>query len=326
MPHPSRQLPSDIAGPLAQVDALVAQRLAGADPLIHDIVADAAGYRGKQVRPQLLLQSACLFGRPTERHVTAAAAIELLHTATLVHDDVVDGAKLRRGCPALNVTWGTEIPLMLGDYLFAQSMVLAALLRHHAALIALAVAARDVCEGEMRQLVRTGFFELSEGEYLSIIEAKTASLFAVSCRLGALLFDAPDHLGRSLQEFGRCVGVAFQIVDDCLDLMGDEAAEGKSLGSDLRKGKLTLPGIHLLARADAPCRAEVLRMLNSEDPGAHREELVELMRQHGALQDALAFASRLVELAKAALEPFPRGDARKALCAMADLVVQRAGS
>ena len=309
---------------LGRTEAVIAERLSSACEPVRSFVAQAGAHHGKRMRPVLLLQSAKVFGPPSERHVLAAAAVELLHTATLIHDDVVDAAAIRRGHPTLNSTCGVDVPVLLGDYLVAQVMLLLVQMNHSPSFGIIARAARDVCEGETHQLLRRGDFGLSEEEYLSIVERKTASLFAASCRLGAVLADAPADAVEALERYGCALGTAFQIVDDCLDIAGTEAREGKSLGSDLQNGKLTLPGIRLLQSAAGADRDELLSLLEPDDTGRHREDLAGRMLKEGCIQGALDTARELIANAKNELSALPDVPAAAVLSDAADYVIERA--
>jgi octaprenyl-diphosphate synthase len=250
----------------------------------------------------------------------------MIHTATLVHDDVLDEASLRRHLDTVNARWGNKSGVLLGDFLFSHSFYLAATLDDAYACQLIGRSTNIVCEGEMRQLHSGGDLSLSEADYLSIIDAKTAELCACCCRLGAHFSAAPPEQVDALTRYGRNLGVAFQIVDDLLDLEGSEDTTGKSLGTDLAQLKPTLPLIRMLAQLDAADRATVVGMLTapSGDPAGDRRQKLEpwLARTDGmrySRDKALSFA----RAAQADLAVLPEGPARDALHRLAESVVRR---
>ena len=214
------------------------------------------GFRlgGKRLRPALVLLSAQACGGIRPEHVPLAAMAELIHTASLVHDDVLDEATIRRHLDTINARWDNEASVLLGDYLFARAMCLASSLDDAFACRLISESARNMCEGELKQIESRGDYDLSESDYFEIIAGKTAALTACCCRLGAHYAGAEPAVCEALARYGHDLGVAFQIADDVLDLLGDEAAVGKSLGTDLRKQKATLPLIRLLATVSAEDR------------------------------------------------------------------------
>src|SRR5262249_25288331 len=206
-------------------------------------------YRGKRLRPALLLLTARACGRVTPAHHTLAAVAEMIHTATLVHDDVLDDAALRRHVQTVNAGWGNQTSILLGDYLFTHAFHLSSTIGDARACELIGEATNRVCEGELHQVCERGNLDLTEAEYLDIIDGKTAELTSCCCRLGALYSGATTGVVEQLSRYGRWLGVAFQIADDLLDLVGEERTTGKSLGTDLDQQKLTLPLIYLLGRA-----------------------------------------------------------------------------
>lgn len=276
--------------------------------LASEMAHYAAGGRGKRLRPTLLFLSGKLFGEIDSRHVDAAAGIELIHTATLVHDDIIDEAQIRRKKPSLNKAYGQELAVMTGDLILSHAMnLLVHLPTPRAARIVTGVAKR-VCEGEILQTFKRFHLGISEEEYFEVIEKKTATLFDASCRLGAELSGAAEEEAALLGEFGLGVGLAFQIVDDCLDIVGDENELGKSLGTDMKKGKLTLPFIRLLARLPKNEKKELeARMAPPLTPEKMRQ-LQEVLIEKEAVGEAAGAAADLVEKAKNSLKTLKRFD------------------
>src|SRR5206468_395058 len=225
------------------------------DPQIAGYAEYALTNQGKQLRPALLALSAGATGKVNDSHVLAAVVVEMVHLATLVHDDVMDEAKLRRGRPTMAAQWGNEISVLLGDCLFAHALKLAASFPTTEICRAVSAATNTVCSGEILQTQRRKSFELSRAEYFQLIQMKTGELFALSCDLGAYLSGAGALQRSALRQYGLAIGTAYQVYDDCLDLFGSETVVGKSLGTDLAKGKLTLPMLLALEGADATDRA-----------------------------------------------------------------------
>ena len=241
-----------IAAELAEAERIFAAELGSRHPFVQHLVDHCADFRGKRLRPALVLLTARPAARSRPDHPVLAAVVEMIHTATLVHDDILDESMVRRHAATVNAEWGNETAVLMGDYLFTHAFHLAASLETTLACRWIGHATNLVCEGEMQQVHNRGNFDLDEDAYFAIIRGKTAELTAVSCRLGAHYAGAPEATVRAMDDYGRDLGVAFQIADDVLDIWGEERATGKSLGTDLEKQKLTLPLIRLLATADAP--------------------------------------------------------------------------
>ncbi len=215
-------------------------------PELQTLVEHVSGYRGKQLRPAMVFLSGQAVGETTEDHVQVAKVVELVHTATLVHDDVLDGAVLRRRIPTINALHGNEVPVLLGDYIYSRAFQMALRLDDPTCSRTLSLTTGTICQGEITQILHRFDFDWNEDRYYQVIGEKTASLYAAACRLGGHYAGGTREDLDALELFGREVGVAFQIVDDCLDLEGDESVVGKSLGTDLTKGKLTLPLLFLV--------------------------------------------------------------------------------
>ena len=280
---------------------------------------------GKRVRPAVLLMAARLGGYTGDRAVLYASVVEFIHTATLVHDDIIDGADLRRGRLAVHSRWGNDITVLLGDYLYIKSMAMALTQDSLEIIRLLCDVTLRMIEGELYQLTKTGDVDITEDEHFEIIRRKTAYLFAGSARIGGMLGPGTNtEQEDALWDYGLNIGMAFQLVDDLLDFTGEEDALGKPVGGDLREGKMTLPVIHLLASGDA--RAEVLiRKIVNERSATMDEwrELRNLLAQHRSIEYARRTASDFVETAKTALAIFPASAERDALLYLPDYVLSR---
>jgi octaprenyl-diphosphate synthase len=317
-----RSLYAPVEKELAEVETILRTELRSPDPFVDTLVQHAFRLGGKRLRPALVLLAGKATGEVTRDHLVLAAVVEMIHTATLVHDDVLDEAALRRHLETVNARWDNERSVLLGDYLFTHAFYLASTLSSTFACRTIGRATNIVCEGELRQVNSRGNFSLSEAEYLSIIEAKTAELCACCCQLGAHYAGAGPQLEESLERFGRSLGIAFQIADDLLDVLGEEAATGKSLGTDLAKQKPTLPLIRLLERATPGERAELVALLNRSDK-PHREVLAPWLARTDALGYARDKATWYAAQARHELADVPAGPAGEVLRILTDFVVTR---
>jgi octaprenyl-diphosphate synthase len=306
---------------LEEVETILARTLAGSRPCLTPLLAHLRNYKGKRLRPALLLLTARACGRVGPAHHTLGAVVEMIHTATLVHDDVLDGAAVRRHVATVNAGWGNHTSILLGDYLFTHAFHLASLVDVRACRL-IGEATNRVCEGEAHQGAEKGNLELSEDEYFDIIDGKTAELTACCCRLGALYSDTDDDVVSGLSDYGRALGLAFQIADDLLDLVGEERKTGKSLGTDAQQQKLTLPLIRLLSRASAATVAQVRAILRSA--GNHkREALRPYLIESGALAYAQRRAEDFAARARAELPCLPPSACRAILEGLTQRVVRR---
>jgi len=279
-------------------------------------------YRGKMLRPALLLLSAKATGESCEAHPILAAVVEMVHMATLVHDDVLDQADERRRQPTVAAVAGNTAAVLLGDYLISHAFHLCSSLQSQHASRRIAATANTVCEGELLQNHRRGNVDLAESEYLDIIANKTGALTAVCCELGAKFADADEPTVRNMHAFGLAAGTAFQIVDDVLDVVGDAAEVGKTLGRDLATGALTLPTIHCLAHAAPAVAAELRDTLRGACiPG--RAVVCGWLEQVGSIEYAMSTARRFVFEALALLEPLPPSEAKQSLIALTEFILQR---
>jgi octaprenyl-diphosphate synthase len=311
-----------IAAELAEAERIFAAELGSRFAFVQQLVDHCADFRGKRLRPALLLLSGQACAGLSEAHPTLAAVVEMIHTATLVHDDILDEAMIRRHAATVNAEWGNEAAVLLGDYLFTHAFHLAASLESTLACRWIGHATNLVCEGEMQQVHNRGNFDLDENAYYAIVRGKTAELTAVSCRLGAHYAGAPEGTVDALENYGRDLGVAFQIADDVLDIWGEERTTGKSLGTDLEKQKLTLPLIRLLAVAP-PATADRVRALLAEARPENRRALRADLEQSGALHYAWDQARRFSAQALAALDVLDDSHAKAILRSLCHYVVRR---
>ncbi len=311
-----------IARELDISDRIFAEELASKYPFVQQLVDHCHDFQGKRLRPALVLLTGQACGGNTDAHPVVAAVVEMIHTATLVHDDILDEAMIRRHSATVNAEWGNETAVLLGDYLFTHAFHLAASLESTLACRWIGRATNLVCEGEMQQVNNRGNLELDEQSYFSIIRGKTAELTAVSCRLGAHYAGADEAVVHQMDNYGRDLGCAFQIADDVLDLWGDEHKTGKSLGTDLEKQKLTLPIIRLLNVAPPEVAAEVRSLLNEARP-ENRTILRPLLEEHGALDYAWEQAKLFAARASSALDVLPDSPAKTILRNLTLYVVRR---
>jgi len=293
------------------------------DPAVEHYVAYAIQSSGKRLRPALALLSGGATGAIRSEHADLAVIVELIHAATLVHDDILDHADLRRGQPTANAKWGNSLAVLLGDCLFAHALKLASALEDNRMCRTLAAAASEVCSGEIIQTQRRFDLNLSVPDYFRILEMKTGALFAVATQLGGRLNGASEQVEDGLHAFGMRLGTAYQIYDDCLDLAGDEGQVGKTLGSDLRRGKLTLPILHLL-QISAPEERTRLAGIILEGKDEEIPALVEQAVQQGAVSHAVTTGRRMLSEAKESLAPLdaasgaPFVDSLLSLCTTLD--------
>ena len=309
---------------LEAVEAEIRRELDSPVALIGEMGGYIAGAGGKRLRPILLLLAARLAGAHGPRAVRLACVVELLHTATLIHDDVVDQAPLRRGRPSANAQWGDDASVLVGDHLYSKSFAMLVRDNDRAVLETLARATVSMTEAEVFQLQLKRSGVTSEADYMRIITQKTASFISACCRIGALLGAAPGPQVEALTRYGLDVGVAFQISDDSLDFVADEARFGKAIGADLREGKRTLPLIALLERAKPIELERVWALLRRRalEP-VELAEIRQLVLEHDGVEYALARAHAYARKAKADLEIFPPSEERETLALVADFVVDR---
>lgn len=319
-----REIPSftRIDSHLERVSDLIRRSLAAGSPAggLAPLFDHLNARSGKLLRPGLVLLAGECFGPLTEDHIRVAAMVEMIHHATLLHDDVIDNGHVRRGVPTVNRLWGNESAVLLGDFVLSQVFQMAADLEAAVARIIARTAVR-VCEGELRQISHRRNWRLTEAEYIEIITEKSASFFSGCCRLGALLAHANEEHVEAVARFGLSAGIAFQIADDLLDVVGDESRTGKTGHSDIDGDKLTLAMIHLLRTIDESRRADVCAMLESRNES--RRELADLLGRYGSLRYAHEQAQAHVTQAARALAGLPAGTAREALLETARFMADR---
>ena len=309
---------------LDRVNALIVARMHSPVALIPQLAGHIVAAGGKRLRPMLTLASAHLCGYRGDRHIALAAAVEFIHTATLLHDDVVDASNLRRGRDTANAVWGNKPAVLVGDFLFARSFELMVEDGALRILEILAHAAAVIAEGEVRQLVTANDTATTEAAYLEVIEAKTAALFAAASRLGAVLAERPPAEEEALERFGRNLGIAYQLIDDMLDFSARQTELGKTVGDDFRDGKITLPILIAFARGDGEERQFWRRTLEDGEQGpGDLERAIRLLERRGALAETRARARLYAAEAAEALTVFSDGPVRRALTETAAFATTR---
>ncbi|HPF41013.1 MAG TPA: polyprenyl synthetase family protein [Phycisphaerae bacterium] len=323
---PASQPQIDIATPIArELNAVLDvfdRELASDLPFVNRLTQQVRNYRGKLLRPKLLLLAGRASGELTHDHVVLAAVVEMVHMATLVHDDVLDEADMRRRHDTVNRLVGNEGAVMLGDFLISHAYHLCSSLSSTFASRRIAAVTNTVCEGELLQIENRGNILLSEETYFDIIRRKTAALTAVCCEMGAVASGADDETIAALTRYGADLGVAFQIVDDLLDLTATEHETGKSVGRDAEMGKPTLPVIRFLAGASAADREAMIAALTHPTPDTPAT-LRSMLRGSDAIEQAFDAAASYVTSATAAIAPLPDSDAKASLIAAAEFVLAR---
>lgn len=307
---------------LARVDRLFNDELRSDVDCVNSLVKHVSRFRGKMLRPCMVLLAGQACGQVSASHVTLATVSEMVHMATLVHDDVLDEAELRRKGATLNHLRGNEAAVLLGDYLISHSYHLCSSLDSQYASRLIARTTNEVCEGELLQIHNRNNLDLDEPTYYKIITRKTAVLIATSCLLGAQLSGAPAHQVDAMEQYGLSLGIAFQIQDDILDITGDAGTVGKTLGIDVAKGKLTLPMIHFLRTAPREHRALLRSLLTGGEPDKG-EKIRNLILPSPSIQYARDAARAYVDKARTALTNLPESEARTVLDTLAEFVISR---
>lgn len=308
---------------LKRVDATILGRVEQQAPLIGEVARHIIASGGKRIRPAITLISAQLCGYDGEEHIALAAAIELLHTATLLHDDVVDESDLRRGLPTANETFGNKASILVGDFLLSQAFQLMANLRSLESVRILADASAIISQGEVLQLMHQGNMAITEADYMAILSAKTAVLFSSAAELGAVIAGKPAH-APLLRDYGNAVGLAFQMVDDALDYSADQQALGKTVGDDFREGKITLPVLLAYQGGSAEEKKFWQRTMGECDQrDGDLAQATRYLHQHQALARSIAAAKAQSESAKQALATFPPSPAKAAMEDLADFCISR---
>lgn len=300
---------------LEAVHARLSQQVNEFDPAIAPYAEYALNGNGKNLRPALVALSANSLNKTTDAHVTVAVIIEMVHLATLVHDDVMDEGEIRRGRPTLAANWGNEIAVLFGDCLFAQALKLAASFPTPEICRAVAMATNTVCSGEILQTQQRRNFQFSRAEYFRVLEMKTAELFALSCDLAGFLGGATPTQRSALRQFGMVFGTAYQVYDDCVDLFGTESSAGKSLGTDLAKGKLTLPMLLLWERSNAAERGRLQELIQNWKADGF-SEISRLLARHQTLASSVETLRQYLKKARHFLDALPESEGRASLAGL----------
>ncbi len=309
---------------MAAVDALILDRMQSSVGMIPDLAQHLVGAGGKRLRPLLTITAAQLCDYQGNAHHKLAAAVEFIHSATLLHDDVVDESALRRGKKPANLIWGNSASILVGDFLFARAFNLMVETGSMEALGILSNASSVIAEGEVQQLAALRNLAMTEDDYLRVIEAKTAALFAAATEVAPVIAGRPAAERNALREYGLKLGLAFQLVDDALDYGGMASALGKSVGDDFREGKMTLPVIRSLETASEDDKAFWRRVIVDHDQkDVDLEKAVSLLRSSGALESTMVLAKRYSKDAADALDVFPQSSLRDTLKELASFVVAR---
>ena len=307
---------------MAEVDRLIRRRLGSDVMLVNQVAEHIVAGGGKRLRPMLVLLAAEAAGYRGTQHHQAAAVIEFIHTATLLHDDVVDESDLRRGRRTANAIFGNAASVLVGDYLYSRAFQLMVELERMRIMQVMADTTNQIAEGEVLQLMHVGNPDTDEAAYLRVIERKTAVLFAAACRVGAILADAPKAIEDALADYGMALGMAFQIADDVLDYVSDADTLGKNVGDDLAEGKPTLPLIHALHHADAES-AQTLRRVIETGGLDSLDRVIAAIRDSGAIDYSVARAQSYADAARRSLAEVADGPARASLDVLARYAVCR---
>lgn len=322
---PHDRLAAYLEADLTLVNTLIRQRMASKHaPRIPEVTAHLVDAGGKRLRPMLTLAAAHLCGYRGRHHINLAATVEFIHTATLLHDDVVDESGQRRGRPTANLLWDNKSSVLVGDYLFARSFQLMVETGSLRVLDILSNASATIAEGEVLQLTASRDLNTTEEIYLQVVRGKTAALFSAATEVGGVIAGAPEDQVKALFDYGDALGVAFQIVDDLLDFQGDQGAIGKNVGDDFRERKLTMPLIKAVAKADAQERAFWQRTIEKgQQEDGDLDHAIAMLNKHGALTETRNAAQAEARRAKTALAPLPDHPIKDMLTDLADYVVER---
>ena len=322
---PHDQLANIFIDDMDAVDKLIKQRMASKEaPRIPEVTAHLIDAGGKRLRPMLTLAAAKMCGNKTPYHIHLAATVEFIHTATLLHDDVVDESQQRRGRPTANLLWDNQSSVLVGDYLFSRSFQLMVETGNLRVLDILANASATIAEGEVLQLTVAQNLNTSEDTYLKVVRGKTASLFGAACKVGGVISSADEKIIDALAAYGDALGISFQITDDLLDYAGESSNLGKSIGDDFRERKMSLPLIKVLTKADQKEKKFWIRTIKKGDQqDDDLDHALELMIKHGALEEARKDALYWANKAKQAMNTLPESEIRNALMDLSDYVVRR---
>jgi octaprenyl-diphosphate synthase len=317
-----KEIHAVIADDFSAVNNTIHKQLVSNVPMVEKIADHIISSGGKRLRPMIVLLAAGLTQSQHKKQHQLATAIEFLHTATLLHDDVVDTSELRRGKPTANAQWGNAASVLVGDFLYARSFELLVEIGHLEVMNALAATTRKIAEGEVLQLTNVRNPNTSEAQYLEVIMGKTAILFQACGECAAIIANSPAQERAALSEFGLNLGLAFQLIDDVLDYSGEAEKLGKNVGDDLAEGKPTLPIIHAMEHCDEEERT-LMRQCIRKGSLEQFDDIMKIMTACGSLDYTIAQAEACAEKAKRALDVFPDSQFKQAMCALADLSVKR---
>jgi octaprenyl-diphosphate synthase len=321
---PVERLHALVAGDMVATDKLIHERMGSGVVLIPDLARHLIDSGGKRLRPLLTLAAARMGGYSGTGQVKLAAAVEFIHTATLLHDDVVDESSLRRGKVSANIVWGNKPSVLVGDFLFSRAFQLMVETGSLTVLDILAGASAIIAEGEVMQLKSANNLGVTEEDYLRVVSAKTAALFSAAAESGAIIAEQDDEQIAAMRDYGQNLGIAFQLVDDALDYSGRQALMGKSVGDDFREAKVTLPVILAVARATDAARKFWQRAIETgQQSESDLDRAITLVEETGAISETMARARRYADQARKALAPLPSGEIRSVLGDIADFCVER---
>lgn len=322
---PLDALGSHVANDLKAVNSLILRRMDSKVDLVPQLAGHIIAAGGKRLRPLLTLGAAQLCGYQGERQISLATCVEFIHTATLLHDDVVDESNLRRGQESANALWGNQASVLVGDFLFSRSFELMVEDGSLDVLRILSHASSVIAEGEVLQLMTTNDTQTSEDTYLEVIKAKTAQLFAAACQIGAVVADRPNVEEKALESYGMNLGIAFQLIDDVLDYSAKQATLGKSIGDDFKEGKISLPVVLAFRRGDEEERKFWRRTLEDlEQNDGDFDYALELMHKHGALKDSVERARHYGAIARDSLGIFEESEIKSIFDDLIDFCIERA--
>ena len=306
------------------VNQLILSKTGSEVTMIPEVAQHLIDSGGKRLRPMLTLAAARMSGYQGEEHITLAASVEFMHTATLLHDDVVDESDMRRGKQSARIVWGNQASVLVGDFLLGQAFRMMVDAGSMEALDVLSTASTVIAEGEVMQLAAAQSMETTEDDYLAVIRGKTAALFSAACEVGPILADADKPVRDAFRSYGMNLGLAFQLVDDALDYGGSKAELGKNVGDDFHEGKITLPVLLAYRRGNAEEQEFWRKAMESDEADAKAlEHAMELLAKHGAIPDTVARARHYGEIARDALAPLPAGKYKDALLEVVEFCVSR---
>ncbi|MEL7273558.1 MAG: polyprenyl synthetase family protein [Pseudomonadota bacterium] len=309
---------------MERVNSLILSKTGSDVQMIPEVAKHLIDSGGKRLRPMLTLAAAQVCGYGGEHHVTLAASVEFMHTATLLHDDVVDESDMRRGKQAARMVWGNQASVLVGDFLLGQAFRMMVDAGSMEALDVLSTASTVIAEGEVMQLAAAQSMETTEDDYLAVIRGKTAALFSAACEVGPIIADADKPMRDAFRSFGMNLGLAFQLIDDALDYGGSKAQLGKNVGDDFHEGKITLPVLLAYRRGNNEERTFWREAMESDSASAEDlEKAMGLLAKHGAIADTVARARHYGEIARDALAPLPDSDHKEALLEVVEFCVSR---